>query len=810
MLSLAVIACAQQNPVLQCIANVGATPTVRTEGLTERVGDVVFNCTGGTPLPLGAAVPTTNLTLRFNVPVTNAHTPDGPSDVLLLIDEPGATSSSAPILFQPASISAPPSPIINTGSGTFDGSPGHPNVFQGLVRANQVTFNGVPILAPATNGTRIFRVTNTRVNATSLSDRSPVLATILPANGIAISNPNIDPLATVSQGLSTSISQSFTGSACTPTNFPFTGTPNPTQMANIRFGEGFLNSFKTFSTTQGTGAQRLPPQATQSVPGQNVLGSELGFTLPQINSQVSSGTQFELLFNAPTGVDLYLPVLLGTNSHLVAINQPGGQRQLVVPTAGTFFKVPMTNGRGSAFYEVSDQAANIVESFTVPVVPSFNSGGAAVNSPLPGTVTVNLSFAPLSPILEPHVPNGLTSALIPRFTDRPSFDNGVNKPNSVNDPLALFTFTPCPTNPGLSGILPLGSPTGRISFSASQGEPPPFMQNFIGTSTRDNVTGLNMIPTANNNFVPGTVPEGLDRSATSNWLTVDVTGSATPLTGRVTVNPAGLAPGKYTGNIAFGSAAAGNVNVPVDLTVTGPLPYFTPAAVTSAGSYAGNLVTPGEAIVIFGTRFGPPTLAGLDFSGGQVATMIGETRVLFDGVPAPMIYAVNGQVSAFVPYSVAGNLRTQIQVEYRGVKSNPVIVPVIKAVPALLTSDSSGFGQAAALNQDNSFNLPASPESVGNQVVLFGSGGGQTTPVGRDGKLNGVGGTLPVFNMGPISVTIGGRPAAVAYAGPAPGAVEGVFQVNVTIPQGTPSGPASVVVFFGDYVTQPGVTISVK
>jgi uncharacterized protein (TIGR03437 family) len=131
-------------------------------------------------------------------------------------------------------------------------------------------------------------------------------------------------------------------------------------------------------------------------------------------------------------------------------------------------------------------------------------------------------------------------------------------------------------------------------------------------------------------------------------------------------------------------------------------------------------------------------------------------------------------------------------------------------VPALLTSDSSGFGQAAALNQDNSVNLAAKPESVGNQVVLFGSGGGQTTPVGRDGKLNGVGGALPVFNMGPISVTIGGKQAAVAYAGPAPGAVEGVFQVNVSIPPGTPSGPASVVVFFGDYVTQPGVTISVK
>src|SRR6185295_10571160 len=137
----------------------------------------LLRCTGGTPLPLGAAVPTTNLTLRFNAPITNAHTPDGPSDAFLLIDEPNATPTSSPILFAPAPIFSPPPPIINTGSGTFDGSPGHPNVFQGLVNGNQVTFNGVPVLAPATNGTRIYRVTNTRVNANSLGLSSTLIPT---------------------------------------------------------------------------------------------------------------------------------------------------------------------------------------------------------------------------------------------------------------------------------------------------------------------------------------------------------------------------------------------------------------------------------------------------------------------------------------------------------------------------------------------------------------------------------------------------------------------------------------------------------
>src|SRR5436190_2171801 len=137
LLALTFIVSACGQPAFTCATNAGVPPTVRSESLTELVGDVVFGCKGGVPTALGSPVPTVNITIGLNVPVTNAHTPDGPSDVLLLIDEPNATPTSATILFQPASISSPPPPIINTGTGTFDGSPGHPNVFQGLVRGNE-------------------------------------------------------------------------------------------------------------------------------------------------------------------------------------------------------------------------------------------------------------------------------------------------------------------------------------------------------------------------------------------------------------------------------------------------------------------------------------------------------------------------------------------------------------------------------------------------------------------------------------------------------------------------------------------------
>src|SRR5882724_8299450 len=97
-------------PALQCIANAGVPPTVRVEGLTELVGDVVLQCTrgpGAVPTPLGQPVPMVNITVRYNAPLTNAHLPDGPSDALLLIDEPntqGTLPTIPPINFAPTPV----------------------------------------------------------------------------------------------------------------------------------------------------------------------------------------------------------------------------------------------------------------------------------------------------------------------------------------------------------------------------------------------------------------------------------------------------------------------------------------------------------------------------------------------------------------------------------------------------------------------------------------------------------------------------------------------------------------------------------
>ena len=107
-----------------------------------------------------------------------------------------------------------------------------------------------------------------------------------------------------------------------------------------------------------------------------------------------------------------------------------------------------------------------------------------------------------------------------------------------------------------------------------------------------------------------------------------------------------------------------------------PTVWSTPPA------YRGGAVAPGEIVTIYGAGFGPPALAVAQYADGQLPTSVGETRVLFDGVAAPMIYASAGQVSAIVPYAVSGS--AQVQVEYQGTATAPVAVPVAGAAPGHL------------------------------------------------------------------------------------------------------------------------------
>ncbi len=57
---------------------------------------------------------------------------------------------------------------------------------------------------------------------------------------------------------------------------------------------------------------------------------------------------------------------------------------------------------------------------------------------------------------------------------------------------------------------------------------------------------------------------------------------------------------------------------------------------------------------------------------GRLASTLAGTQVLFDNIPAPLVYAAAAQVSAIVPYEVANQQTTQMVVVSNGQSTHPV------------------------------------------------------------------------------------------------------------------------------------------
>ncbi|HTS64672.1 MAG TPA: hypothetical protein VMH28_21765 [Candidatus Acidoferrales bacterium] len=231
--------------------------------------------------------------------------------------------------------------------------------------------------------------------------------------------------------------------------------------------------------------------------------------------------------------------------------------------------------------------------------------------------------------------------------------------------------------------------------------------------------------------------------------------------------------------------------------------------VADSAGYSSGTVSPGELVSIFGSGLGPATPAGMQLSAsGTVATNVGKTQVLFDGIPAPMVWASAGQVNAIVPFGVSAQT-TQVQVQFQGQTSDMFSVPVAPTAPGVFSIDGSGTGQAIALNQDGTTNSDAQPAAAGSVLTFYATGVGELSPAGVDGVVV-TADNLPV-PVSPVSVQIGGVDAPVLYSGGAPGIVEGVIQVNVRVPKGAVPGPAvPLVLRVGGRASQQWLTIAVQ
>ena len=219
----------------------------------------------------------------------------------------------------------------------------------------------------------------------------------------------------------------------------------------------------------------------------------------------------------------------------------------------------------------------------------------------------------------------------------------------------------------------------------------------------------------------------------------------------------------------------------------------------------------GELISIFGffgSGFPSASLETNTTENNRIPLVLGRTKVLFDGNAGAITAWSPTQINVFVPYWLEPGKSAAVVVQSDTAVSAPVLVPVVTAAPGLATADQSGSGPGAILNQDLSVNGPANPAARGSIVSLFGTGEGNVSPYMLSGDLSIS--TPYATPVAPVTVSIGGQTAEVTYAGAAPLAPVGVFQINVKIPAAVSPGAAPVTVSIGSIATTKTVTVAVR
>ncbi len=361
---------------VNCLAT--AVPTiVRTEGLTERVGDMLLNCSGGAP----SATIRGELTLiSFSGPITNKTLSNGALDIILTTNSGSGES------------------ILNTQAFA--------------TASNQVTFPSVQFNLSST-GTAVLRITNLRITPPNTPEQ-PIRVALATVTAGQIRTDNAPFTVGITQrGLLASYSTTF---VCTQSKLPETVSfpefiRRGVRYASVRITEGFSDSF-----------QRKGPQTDV---GTRVIVRYAGFPVGArvFTPVVAVGSSGAI----PTsGGDLGLPIsggryFSGGNGQLLlsrvgnSDNAGAGGVTLFTPSGGVgtidfdqLSEVTLTNGSGVAAFEVMDSVGNLRESVQIPtflILEQRPEGGSV-------RASVSLSLGPVSTIASPSA-----TAPIPRFQE---------------------------------------------------------------------------------------------------------------------------------------------------------------------------------------------------------------------------------------------------------------------------------------------------------------------------------------------------------------------------------------------------------
>jgi uncharacterized protein (TIGR03437 family) len=236
--------------------------------------------------------------------------------------------------------------------------------------------------------------------------------------------------------------------------------------------------------------------------------------------------------------------------------------------------------------------------------------------------------------------------------------------------------------------------------------------------------------------------------------------------------------GNFTFTVQVADAAGATASQSFSLTVA-PVAILADAPMLNGASFQAS-IAPGAIVSIFGTEM---ALGPQSASAAPLPTNLNGTSVLFNGIPLPLFYVSSSQVNAQVPFEVAAGQAAIALV--RGTSISAVKQVTVSPVsPGIFTVNQSGSGAGVVTHANFSLVNASSPAKAGEYLSIFCTGLGALQPPVPTG---GVAPMPPPLVTASVNAAIGGVPARVTFAGAAPGFV-GLYQVNVQVAPGTPSG----------------------
>ena len=290
---------------------------------------------------------------------------------------------------------------------------------------------------------------------------------------------------------------------------------------------------------------------------------------------------------------------------------------------------------------------------------------------------------------------------------------------------------------------------------------------------------------------------GATASGSPAWLALNAN---QPVAGFVSlgINPSGLQPGVYETAITVASNAANaaqTIPLRLEVVAAGPPLAYAGGAVNNEVFESGDVIGPGAIVALFGEQLtaGTPQFA----SAVPLPVELGGTRVLVNGIPAPLYYVSYGQINFQMPYEIgAGD--AVIRVERGGQLGNSIAASIAPRA-ARIHPRTEAFRQRWRR---------------GDVVVLYAFGLGQTSPAVATGAA--APSAEPLARIEGFRARLGstspfgeGADVIPEFVGLTPGFV-GLYQINLRIPADSPVGDAVALTILGpDAGTSNRVTLAI-